>query len=291
MRRDFFDSNTMRYFYFILLGLFAVLHSNETLAQWKKVNDVDYIWGPFKIYNISLFTEDGEYREHTRPILLSFNYEKPVDGRDFAISLVRSWAKLGISLAEEEKVIDRLRKILPNIKAGDKLHYIALEDKGYFMLNDTIIDQIFERDFNDAIIAIWLDTKVEIGRKLVNKSAQTEREHQVIREEPPKDELSFSAGVGESSPDEMLGMPVTEESQKDSSHTEKVLEQAVEKQENLENSKEEEVKEDPKQVKEQETKEQEKTEDKETLPSDDQDIEIEIHLPSDPIPFEPKALV
>lgn len=284
MRQDFFNSNKMRYFYSILFGLFAFIHSNETVAQWKKVNDVDYIWGPFKIYNISLFTEDGEYREHTRPILLSFNYEKPVDGRDFAISLVRSWKKLGINLPEEDKVIDRLRKILPNIKVGDKLHYIALDDKGYFMLNDTIIDQIFERDFNDAIVSIWLDSRVEIGRKLVNKSVQTEKAHQVIGDEPPQNESTFSAGVAESAPDEMLGMPVKEESQKDSLPTEKVLEQAVEKQENLESPNQEDpVKEEPKQEKEQENKEH--------LPLDDQDIEIEIHLPSDPVPITPNPFV
>ena len=257
----------MRYFYPILIGLVTLLNVNYAMAQWKKVNDVDYIWGPFKIYNVSLFTESGNYTDKLRPIMLSFKYEKPVDGRDFAISLVRSWSNLGINLQQQDQVIDRLRKILPNIKAGDILYYIALEDKGYFMLNDMIIDQMFERDFNDAIVSIWLDAKVEIGRKLVvNKSSQTEREHQVIRDEPPQNEVSFSAGVGEVNPDEALSLSNT-------------TDQAVEKNENLANASES--------VQILENKENK--ENKETLPQNE--LEIEIHLPSDPVSIEPKPLV
>lgn len=157
-------------------SLFALLFgflSSYATAQWQKISDTDYIWGPFKIYNISLFSETGDYQPNQRPLMLSLKYNKPVDGRDFAISLAKSWANLGIQVADQNKAIDTLRKTLPDIKPDDTLSYIALEDKGYFVLNNEVIAEEFPQALNDAIVAVWLDPKVEIGKKLTHKQAET----------------------------------------------------------------------------------------------------------------------
>ena len=94
--------------YKALFTLLFTLLSGNALSDWKKINDLDYTWGPFKIYNISLFTETGEYQPNIRPLMLSLKYDKPVDGRDFAISIARSWARLEIKLSNQEAIIDRL---------------------------------------------------------------------------------------------------------------------------------------------------------------------------------------
>lgn len=155
----------MRYLSLCLALLFLI--TTPVFANWQKISEADYIWGPFKIYNLSLFTETGEYQVGTRPLMLTLTYAKPVDGRDFAISLARSWSNLGITLENQDELVDRLRKILPNIKKNDKLSYIALSDKGYFVLNDTVIPEEFNQAFNDAVVSVWLDPRVEIGRKLL----------------------------------------------------------------------------------------------------------------------------
>ncbi len=154
--------------------LFSVL-SQSTFANWEKINDLDYTWGPFKIYNITLFTENGEYQPQTRPLMLSLKYDKPVDGRDFAISIARSWASLDIKVPEQNKVIERLRKLLPDLKSGDLLSYIALEDKGYFIVNDQIIPEEFDKTVNDAIVAVWLDPKVDLSKKITVKKINDEK--------------------------------------------------------------------------------------------------------------------
>lgn len=153
----------MRYL-FCIITLFISLSSS---AQWMKISDEDYVWGPFKIYNISLFSENGSYSVGQRPLMLSLKYAKPVEGRDFAISLARSWSNLGITLPEQDSVVDKLRKIMPNIRKDDVLSYIALADRGYFILNDIVIPEEFNQDFNDAVVSVWLDPRVEIGRKLL----------------------------------------------------------------------------------------------------------------------------
>lgn len=156
----------MRYFFSLFLSFFIV---SPLSAQWQKLNDVDYTWGPFKIYNLSIFSETGDYTEGMRPLMLTFKYDKPVEGRDFAISIARSWANLDINPANKDVVIERLRKNMPNLKSGDKLHYIALNDRGYFILNNQVIPEEFKHEFNDAILSVWLDPKVDIGSELLKK--------------------------------------------------------------------------------------------------------------------------
>ncbi|WGE71175.1 hypothetical protein NYR79_10040 [Actinobacillus equuli subsp. haemolyticus] len=190
--------------YKALLSFFFAVLSSTAVAKWEKINDVDYTWGPFKIYNISLFTETGEYKNTERPVMLTLKYSKPVDGRDFAISVAKSWANLGITLPAQDEVIDRLRKILPDLKPDDALSYIALADRGYFVLNDQVIEQDFNAEFNDAMLAIWLDPKVEFSYKLIAKkvegaeqevhqSAEYRQSLEEISIEPKQQKLSTKA--------------------------------------------------------------------------------------------------
>lgn len=159
-------SENMRYLSLLLTAIF-IYFPLPIAAQWAKISDADYVWGPFKIYNIALFSENGGYSEGMRPLMLTLKYAKPVEGRDFAISLARSWSNLGMTLPDQEVVVERLRKIMPNIRTDDELSYIALEDKGYFILNNQVIPAEFNQDFSNAVVAVWLDPRVEIGRKLL----------------------------------------------------------------------------------------------------------------------------
>lgn len=168
-----------------LIYLFMLMFSSAINAKWQKINDVDYTWGPFKIYNISLFTETGEYKEGVRPLMLLFKYAKPVEGRDFAMSIGRSWENLGINLKNSEELIEHLKKQFPNLKEGDKLSYIALDDRGYFVLNDTVMSDEFSNEVNDALVAIWLDPKTDLSTELTMKKT----EKNVVSPSIPKDKI------------------------------------------------------------------------------------------------------
>lgn len=179
----------MRHLFLAIILSFCI---PSAFAQWIKINEADYIWGPFKIYSISLYSEQGEYREGIRPLMLSLKYAKPVEGRDFAISLARSWSNLGIRLQDQDSVVDRLRKVMPNIRTDDVLSYIALENQGYFILNDQIIPEEFNQEFNDAVVAVWLDKRVEIGRKLL-KDVLPNKEMDVMEEFSSQEHFEKSA--------------------------------------------------------------------------------------------------
>lgn len=196
--------------------LFALV-SGSLSAQWQKINDLDYTWGPFKIYNISLFTETGEYQSDIRPLMLTLKYDKPVDGRDFAISIARSWSNLGISLKDKDNAIDRLRKTLPDLKPNDSLSYIALPDKGYFVLNDQVIPEEFYGEVNDAIVAIWLDPKVDLSQALTTKKRPNVQDVHIAEYDKSEQETHFG----------LIQLPALdptkEELKDDTAHTEQAV--------------------------------------------------------------------
>lgn len=169
--------------YKVVFSLLFSLFLSTANANWTKINDVNYTWGPFNIYHITLFTESGTYVEGTRPLMLTLQYKKPWEGRDFAVSLARTWNNLGIKLPEKEldEVITHLRKTFPDIKPEDTLHYIALEDRGYFILNDKVVSDVFNKAFNDAIVAIWLDPKMDISHQLLDPSYKPRAEAESIK--------------------------------------------------------------------------------------------------------------
>lgn len=164
--------------------LFAFLYifSNVVSAQWLNVGKADYNWGPFHVYTLSLYTETGHYEAQTRPLMLTFTYAKPIEGKNFAISLVKEMENLKLDGIAPQQYLHLLKPLFPDFSPNDVLHYIALADKGYFVLNDTILDHEFDPKFNDALIAIWLSPQTNFPKlqpKLLGK------ENSRTKETPP----------------------------------------------------------------------------------------------------------
>ena len=125
-------------------------------AQWVNVGNADYNWGPFLVYSINLATENGEYKENQLPMMLSFKYEKPVEGKNFAISLIKEMEHLKADKTTMDLWLKEMQEIFPDFSPNAVLRYIALPDKGYFILNDSILDHEFEPEFSQMLINIWL---------------------------------------------------------------------------------------------------------------------------------------
>ncbi|HDR0618716.1 chalcone isomerase family protein [Pasteurella multocida] len=139
----------------LLFSLFC-LFSSTLSAQWLNVGKADYNWGPFHVYTISLYTETGKYEENIRPLMLTFTYAKPIEGKNFAISLIKEIENLKLKEIDTKHYLNALKALFPDISPNDVLNYIALEERGYFVLNDTILDQEFDATFTQALISIWL---------------------------------------------------------------------------------------------------------------------------------------
>ena len=171
----------------LILGLFPT----ALFAQWLSVGKADYNWGPFHVYTLSLYTETGAYQDNQRPLMLAFKYAKSVEGKNFAITLIKEIDKLRITKADTRKWQEELQKILPDFSPNDTLTYIALKDKGYFVLNDTILGYEFDAEFTDAFVAIWLSSNgnfTQLREQLLDKQKGSEENPTPQPETVPPDE-------------------------------------------------------------------------------------------------------
>ncbi|MGY6772508.1 hypothetical protein [Gallibacterium sp. ZY190522] len=148
----------MKLFSFCFFSLLLLLYTTTANANWKQVGKAEYNWGPFHIYTVSLFTENGTYSSEQRPLMLRIKFAKPVEGKNFAISLFKEMALDKMPTDQAENLRKRLIKNFPDFKPDDVLNYIALDNEGYFVLNDTILTERFDPTFNREFIAIWLDS-------------------------------------------------------------------------------------------------------------------------------------
>lgn len=139
------------------------LISTALYANWQPVGKADYNWGPFHVYTVSLYSENGEYKENQTPVMLSVDYAKQVEGKNFAITLIKEMDALHIDNSKKEKWLKELQQTLPDFSPNDRLSYIVLENKGYFVLNDQVLEHQFDTEFNHAFMDLWLSGKTSFA--------------------------------------------------------------------------------------------------------------------------------
>ncbi|MCW9698244.1 hypothetical protein [Avibacterium sp. 20-129] len=171
--------------------LISTLFSSALWADWKMVGNADYNWGPFQIYTLSLYSETGHYQENQRPLMLSFNFDKPVEGKSFAISLIKEINALKIE-GDTDNWLAELQKIFPDFSPNDVLSYIALPNKGYFILNDTVLDKEFGDAFNRAFITSALSPKGSYSKilpQLIGKEKSTHSKEEPLLNTPDVEKI------------------------------------------------------------------------------------------------------
>ncbi|BCB66929.1 TPA: chalcone isomerase family protein [Haemophilus influenzae] len=147
--------------------------SAAPFAHWQPIGNAEYTWGPFHLYTIGLFSETGTYQENERPLMLSFKYEKPIEGKNFAITLIKEIETLKLNDGDTQSWLKEMQATFPDFSPNDILNYIALPDRGYFVLNDTVLEHDFDAKFNQAFIGIWLapnSTFVKLQPQLLGKT-------------------------------------------------------------------------------------------------------------------------
>lgn len=142
----------MKFLFVAMITFFSA----APFAHWQPIGNAEYTWGPFHVYTIGLFSETGTYQENERPLMLSFKYEKPIEGKNFAITLIKEIETLKLNDGDTQRWLKEMQSTFPDFSPNDILNYIALPDRGYFVLNDTVLEHDFDAKFNQAFIGIWL---------------------------------------------------------------------------------------------------------------------------------------
>lgn len=180
-------------------------------AEWKPLGQADYTWGPFQVYSLSLFTENGNYQENQRPLMLTFQFDKQVEGKNFAISLIKEIDALKITEQKTDEWLAILQKIMPDLSPKDMLSYIALEKEGYFVINDTVLAHHFDTEFNRSLLGIWLSPNSnfsKIREQLLNPKQENKVPENNKLESIPQDSQEINPQI----PPEFELKPVKKES-------------------------------------------------------------------------------
>ena len=90
--------------------------------------------------------------------------------------------------------------IFPDFSPSDILNFVALADKGYFVLNDTVLDHEFDQKFTQAFIDVWLSDKssfIKLQPQLLGKEkpAHDSKEFQHQPASEPFDEENTMSGI------------------------------------------------------------------------------------------------
>ena len=102
-------------------------------------------------------------KKNERPLMFSIKYEKPVEGKNFAIALTKEMESQNLSKDDTTAWLKKMQEIFPDFSPSDILNFVALADKGYFVLNDTVLDHEFDQKFTQAFIDVWLSDKVVLS--------------------------------------------------------------------------------------------------------------------------------
>lgn len=161
-----------------LFAAILLIFSTALSAHWQPVGSAEYTWGPFHVYSVGLFSEDGAYQESQRPLMFSIKYEKPIEGKNFAITLIKEMEAQQLSTDDTTAWLKKMQEIFPDFSPNDILNFVALDNKGYFVANDTVLDHEFDEKFTQAFINIWLSPKssfVKLQPQLLGKEKSSQK--------------------------------------------------------------------------------------------------------------------
>lgn len=117
-------------------------------------------WFGFRIYDASLWTNSGSFRNLTDslPVALHITYQKNIKSSALAERTSKEWEQLGIYSADERKLWEqRLTTIWPSVKPGDSITTMVTTDKQtLFYYNNQLIQTISDPEFGIALLSIWL---------------------------------------------------------------------------------------------------------------------------------------
>ncbi len=147
--------------------LFIILITGTTQASpvldLKTVGSGTLNWMFWKIYDISLLTENGTYEAGAKPLALKITYARDITRDQLVSSTIDEWERQELSWQQEWST--KLDEIFPDIAAGDQL-VLRVDEKNNsaFFFNEKPIGIIEDDAFTEAFLAIWLSSNTRSPR-------------------------------------------------------------------------------------------------------------------------------
>ena len=158
------------------LVLVAGTPASANQQSWIPVGNSDMRWTFFKLYNVTLLTDDGQYDSGQFPQALEIVYYRNINKEDLLKATADQWQKLGVPDNKITPWLSTLDGLWPDIRQNDSLR-IEVDANGdnLFLHNGQPIGGIEDREFSNSFLAIWLSpdtSRPAIRKKLIGGNAE-----------------------------------------------------------------------------------------------------------------------
>lgn len=134
------------------------VNANAHLTQHlKMVGQGEMSWLFIDLYQASLYSPTGEYKQTHYPQALNILYQKNIDKDHLITATEKEWQKLGLNEALYGNWLAQLNNIWPDINKGDELLFLVEDNgSGYFYHNKKLLGSVNNQQFSEAFLSIWL---------------------------------------------------------------------------------------------------------------------------------------
>ncbi len=160
----------------IAMLLSAATPATASQQSWIPVGSSDMRWAFFKLYNVTLLTDDGQYESDQFPQALEIVYHRDIDKEDLIRATGDQWQKLGVPEQKIGPWLSRLEGLWPDIRQQDTLRIeVDAQGNNRFLHNGQPIGGIEDREFSISFLSIWLSpqtSRPDIRNKLIGGNAE-----------------------------------------------------------------------------------------------------------------------
>jgi hypothetical protein len=126
------------------------------------------------IYDVSLYTANGDYVIGQVPITIELNYLRDIKRRDLIAETKSQWERFELEALDKKRWLEQLKKIWPNVKEQDTIAFqIDDQHDTRFYFNNAFIGKIEGKKFSYAFSMIWLDSNgpyPKMTRQLIGRN-------------------------------------------------------------------------------------------------------------------------
>lgn len=128
----------------------------------------------WQVYESSLYTTDGTWRENTRPLRLDIRYLRAISAEDLVKQTGKEWAEQGKASPQHAAWQEQLRLIWPDVTEGDVIS-LAIDKAGEstFLFNGDVLGSLPDPQFGQDFSGIWLaadTTRPKLRSQLIGLS-------------------------------------------------------------------------------------------------------------------------
>ena len=147
--------------------------SYSPTQQLKQIGQGDMSWLFFDLYQASLYSDTGIYRDQDYPQALKIIYKRDINSADLVNVTEKEWQKLALDADEYQYWLPALSQLWPDIKEGDALVFlVGVDGLGAFYHNNQLLGGIDSDAFSKAFLSIWLSTNTSepiLRRQLIGE--------------------------------------------------------------------------------------------------------------------------